>query len=176
LAASFPESSSHESDTQDTVRSPRVFGQAVDYDDLIDAIKVAVAARGIGVQSPSAAEVSGLAPGHLGKLLNPKTSGRHFTRGTLGLVLGLVGAKLLLVEDPEAWRRVSGRVEKRSEGHVRDRRVHFSLAVYKGKEFAGACLRRGGQWFGFDAERRKIGCFENRVEAIEAVLRSGDAP
>jgi hypothetical protein len=174
LAASGPENGSHISLAQDTAGPPRVFGQAVEYDELIDAIKVAVAARQIGVQSFDAAEVSGLAAGHLAKLLSPKSSGRHFTRATLGLVLALVGAKLVVIEDVEAWRRVAGRLERRTESRVRDRRLHYSIAVHKGPKFAGACLRRAGQWLAFDAERRKIGAFEKRADAVEAVLRRGD--
>jgi len=101
----------------------RIFGEVTDYDHLINVLKVVIAVRGIGVQSFDAAQVAGLAQGHLAKLMSPRTSKRHFTPLTLGPVLGLLGVKLMVVEDHEAWRRVSHRLEKRSESHVRRARA-----------------------------------------------------
>jgi hypothetical protein len=57
-------------------------------------------------------DVSGLQDGYSGKLLslNPK---RTLGRLSLGLMLGALGLRLIVVEDREALKRVKGRLEPR---------------------------------------------------------------
>jgi hypothetical protein len=101
----------------------RIFGEVTEYYHLIDVLKLVIDERQIGVQSFDAAQVCGLTQGHLAKLMSPRTSKRHFTPVTLGPVLGLLGVRLVVVEDREAWQRVAHRLERRSEGHVRHARA-----------------------------------------------------
>jgi len=57
-------------------------------------------------------EVGGMPPGYFGKVLGPeqvKLAGRH----SLGALLGVLGLKLLVIEDAEALARYSARAEKR---------------------------------------------------------------
>jgi hypothetical protein len=47
--------------------------------------------------------------------------------------------------------------------------------VYRGRTFAGAVSLRAGRWLAFDVDGRKIGRFENRLEAVAAILRKDGA-
>jgi hypothetical protein len=77
-----------------------------------------------------------LAPGHLAKLLTPLKSGKHLTMMTLGPVLGLLALKIVLVEDLDALRRVSKRIERRYGPNVRDGCIHYAIPKKDHREWA----------------------------------------
>jgi len=119
----------------------RVIAECSDYLGLIAAMRARIAELGIGVQSDNAAEISGLAPGHLAKLLTPLKSGKHLTMMTLGPVLGLLALKIVLVEDLDALRKVNRRLEKRNGSYVRDNATHFAISKQKLREMG----QKGGK-------------------------------
>lgn len=113
-----------------TMPEPRAIATCWDYAGFLAACKARAHEQRTGLNSPSAAEITGLHKDHLAKVMSEK-SGRFFTPLTLGPLLGLLGMKIVLVEDPEAMARVTRRLEKRTmtgrSMHLRGDSVHFSI-------------------------------------------------
>lgn len=63
-------------------------------------------------------ELSGLPDGYVSKLLAPNPL-KILGRQSLGALLEVMGCRLVLEDDPEAYARISDRLETRSEWQVR---------------------------------------------------------
>jgi hypothetical protein len=81
--------------------------------------------------------VAGLPNKYLQKLIGAKPV-RRIGMTSLGGVLGILGAELWLVEDPEAMKRFVSRVKKRDERLVRTMPVHFTVTSRFMKKIAVA--------------------------------------
>jgi hypothetical protein len=108
----------------DTPRMPaapsngeRVIASFNAYDGLLDGLR----SRALELQASGEVldEVSGLARGYFQKLIGPKPPRRLGMR-SLGDVLGALGVRCVIIEDPEAMNRVTGRLKKRNLKMVRD--------------------------------------------------------
>ncbi len=82
-------------------------GEVRDYAELLEVIRARQAALNITMQTLE--EVAGLADRHASKILAPKPC-RTLGMRSLGLILGALGLKLLVVEDLEQLERVRGRL------------------------------------------------------------------
>ena len=124
----------------------RIIAECVDYLGFIAALRDRAADLGIAMGSENAAEISGLAGATLARLMTPKTSGKILSIESFGVVLGLLGVKMLVVEDEDQTRRMEPRIVKRNIGYVRDGSVHFSFSRKELKEMqrkGGANSRKG---------------------------------
>ena len=110
---------------------PRILAECTSYLGMVAAMRARAAELGIAITSDNAAEISGLGADHLSKLLNPERSRKCFGLMSLGATLGLLGLRIQLVVDDTQTRRVVRRIVKRSDAHVRDKSVHFSIPVAK---------------------------------------------
>jgi hypothetical protein len=81
-----------------------------DYAGLIAALRER--AEVLGVSNQTLEATAGLPAGYCGHVLGVKPS-RQLGRLSLGLVLGALGVKLIVAEDPEVLERVRGRLVKR---------------------------------------------------------------
>jgi hypothetical protein len=88
----------------------RVLGEFADYHGQWAAIRARVDA--LGLTRLELDHLSGLPHGYCGKLLGAAKV-RRFGKDSLGEMLGAIGCKLVLVEDPEATARVLARAKKR---------------------------------------------------------------
>lgn len=117
--------------------TPREIAVCWNYEGFIAACRERVKELEISLSSPSAAEITGLHKDHLPKLMSEK-SGRCFTPLTLGPLLGLLGMRIVLVEDSKALARLSRRLKKRSmEGgaaHMRGGALHISFSKERLRE------------------------------------------
>jgi hypothetical protein len=86
------------------------------YDDLISAFRERV--DGLNISREELDRVAGLAKGHSGKLLGRKQV-KRFGSVTLGPMLGAIGCKLILVEDPEQTAKIRKRAWPRDNRQVR---------------------------------------------------------
>jgi hypothetical protein len=73
------------------------------YDDLISAFRERV--DGLNISRHELDHLAGLTLGHSGKLLG-QAQVKRFGSVTLGLMLGAIGCKLILVEDPEQTAKI----------------------------------------------------------------------
>jgi hypothetical protein len=90
-----------------------------DYSGLIAALRDRCEA--LNVSNAMLDEVAGLPSGYVGHVLGVRPS-RQLGRLSLGLVLGALGVKLIVAEDPEVLERVRGRlVKRRRNGRHRGR-------------------------------------------------------
>lgn len=123
---------------------PREIATVWDYAGFLAACKARIHEQRIGLNSPGAAEITGLHKDHLAKIVSEK-SGRFFTPLTLGPLLGLLGMKIVLVEDKDAMGRMSRRLEKRTmfgrSLHLRGDSVHFSVTKAQWAEIQ----KKGGE-------------------------------
>jgi hypothetical protein len=76
------------------------------YDDLIDAIRVRV--DELSLSREGLDDISGLPVGYSGKLLGPSRN-KSLGRSSFGDMLGAIGCKLVLIEDPVATARTLAR-------------------------------------------------------------------
>jgi hypothetical protein len=98
------------------------------YAGLIAAFRAAAAARHIAIGSENVATVSGLPSNYVAKLLQPRPT-KRIGAISLGPLLGVLGLKLVVLEDPEAVARFSSRIEQRNGSSVRTAATHqFSLS------------------------------------------------
>jgi hypothetical protein len=84
------------------------------YDDLLSAARARMAQLDITFATLDA--VSGVASGYSAKLLGPEPC-KRFGEMSLGAIMGALGLKLAVLDDPEALAQVRDRlVERRLEG------------------------------------------------------------
>jgi len=121
-----------------------IFATFSDYQGFIAACRARAAELKIALGSENAADITSLPVGYLAKLLAPhrgKTPAQLRQVGliSLGPVLGLLGVRLAMIEDPTALRRFSARIKPRNEAYVRHTRgdtVHVEVDL--------ATLRKNG--------------------------------
>jgi hypothetical protein len=91
-----------------------------DYADLHAALRARAAA--LNVSRETIDDIAGLQAGYAAKLLapNPQGSLRVMGHYTLGLMLGALGLKLLVVVDDAALAKVARRLVQRCPGQTRD--------------------------------------------------------
>jgi hypothetical protein len=114
------------------------------YRGLIVALRDRVAERQIALSGEAVAEVAGLPRGYLQKILSPLPKSREDVRrigvASLGPVLGVLGVKLVMVEDAEALERFGSRIPKRDPRAVRSGTLEFSIS----RRFLKQIQRQGG--------------------------------
>jgi len=86
------------------------------YDDLITAFRERV--DGFNISRHELDFLAGLAIGHSGKLLGHRQV-KRFGSVTLGPILGALGLKLILIEDPEQTAKILKRARPRDSRQVR---------------------------------------------------------
>ncbi|SRR5258705_8602336 len=86
------------------------------YDDLISAFRERV--DGLNISRRELDDLAGLALGHSGKLLGHKQV-KRFGSVTLGPMLGAIGCKLVLIEDPDQTAKIRKRAKQRDSRQVR---------------------------------------------------------
>jgi hypothetical protein len=86
------------------------------YDDLVSAFRERV--DGLNISRRELDHLAGIAAGHSGKLLGERQV-KRFGAVTLGPVLGALGLKLILIEDPEQTVKIRKRAEQRDSRQVR---------------------------------------------------------
>jgi hypothetical protein len=138
--------------------TPAVLAEVTDYDGLIEAIRQRIKQRRIAVGGEDTAKVAGLPDSYLAKLTSPQPI-RRLGAISMGPVLGLLGLKLLVVEDEEALKRLSGRLSPRDEARVRSGTVQFQLST----RFMRRIQRLGGR-----NSRKYMSTDEARVLAVRA--------
>jgi hypothetical protein len=97
----------------------RSLAEVTDYDTLLRALRARRDELGISVEVLD--KILGLGPRYSEKLLSLKRTRQFCTPTMLGLLLGGLGVKLLLVENDEAKRRLEPYVGSRCEFQVRHR-------------------------------------------------------
>jgi len=97
-----------------------------DYPDLLDVLRARAAERQITVGGEDTSEVSGLPIGYVQKLIGPRPV-RRIGMTSFGPILGVLGLKLIAVEDTEAVKRIGSRLKKRNENLVRAGCLEFKL-------------------------------------------------
>jgi hypothetical protein len=95
---------------------PRQIGQVASYGDLHRLLRER--ADELNLSRVQIDEIAGLAGGHSSKILSPRPL-RRIGDSTLAVLLPALGAKLLLVEDPQALARIRARGWVRNEAQVR---------------------------------------------------------
>lgn len=95
---------------------PAVARLIADYNEYVTAIRERV--DELGISRLELDRHAGLASGHSGKLLGARRV-KKFGFVSLGLVLGAVGCKLILVEDAVQTARILACRERRQENMVR---------------------------------------------------------
>ena len=101
---------------------PRVIAEFSDYPRMLDAFRLLAIQRQIAV-SGDANEIAGLPQGYIQKLIGAKPS-KRLGIVSLGPLLGVLGAKLILVEDAQAIKRFGSQLRKRDQRFVRSGSVH----------------------------------------------------
>ena len=120
---------------------PRCVGRFSDYEGFLAVLRVRATELQVAVSGDQTAEVSGLPDRYLQKLIGAKPV-RRIGMTSLGSVLGILGAELWLVEDPEAMKRFVSRVKKRDERLVRAAKIHFTVTSRFMKKIAVAGGRK----------------------------------
>jgi hypothetical protein len=111
-------SQNNESATRRRARGPRVLATVTDYADLVGALRQRC--DQLNVTFEQVDEVAGFCDRYTSKLLCPSARPlRKFGHVSLGVLLGALGLKLQLVEDPAALARVRDRYRPRK--HARPR-------------------------------------------------------
>jgi hypothetical protein len=91
---------------------PRVLAEFSTYPEMLAAFRARANERKIARSSEDTAFVAGLTSGYLAKLLAPKPV-RRIGMESLGPVLGVLGVKLVMVEDEQAIARLDARKDVR---------------------------------------------------------------
>jgi hypothetical protein len=86
------------------------------YDELVEAIRVRVDEMNISREELDLQ--AGIPTGYSGKCLGPAQV-KRLSYATMGPVLGAIGCKLLLVEDPEQTAKILRRAQPRDTRQVR---------------------------------------------------------
>jgi hypothetical protein len=112
-----------------TAEAPRqlaVITDANGYQGLIAAFRARAEQLQIAISGDVNA-LAGLPQNYLGKLMAPSQP-RRIGALSLGPVLGVLGIKLVIVEDEEALRRLNGRLEKRQQPFVRTGTMEWRIS------------------------------------------------
>lgn len=125
---------------------PKVLASIVDYPSMLFAMRARADERRIAISSDEAAHVSGLSDRRLTQILSLRTlrnlqSVRRIGISSLGPVLGLLGVRLLMVEDPEAIKKLGNRIKLRNPNLVHTGVVHHAQSI----KFLKAIGKKGGK-------------------------------
>jgi hypothetical protein len=101
-----------------------------DYEGLIAAMRVRAQERRLALSAEENAIVAGLPDKYLPKLIGSNPI-RRLGMASLGAVLGVLGAKLMLVADEEAEKKIGPRLKIRNENLVRGTTTYFVLTERK---------------------------------------------
>ena len=118
----------------------QILAEITDYTALRAALRKRAVDRRIAYTSDNAAQVAGLPDRYLNKVLGPKPS-RSITELTMSPILGLLGVKLLMVEDAEMIARYAGRIDTMRERDVRS----FAITRIVTREFLQKIGSKGGK-------------------------------
>ena len=99
-----------------------------DYPSLVRACRARFAAMGVAIGGDSVAEVAGLPSAYIAKLLRPN-SDRIIGMTSLGPLLGVMGVRLVMIEDPEATKAMLARLEPAKMLMARRRTFTFSVSL-----------------------------------------------
>ncbi len=150
----------------------KVLAICSDYLGFIAALRDRAADLGLAMGSENVAEISGLAGATLARLMTPKTSGKILSIESFGVVLGLLGVKMWVVEDVSQTRRMEPRIVKRNIGYVRDGFVHIAIPKSSFREIGKLGAKRGHEKRSPNQRKR----LAKRLNAIRwGRLRSGAA-
>jgi len=142
-----PVQSTDETCSADSVPPPqRVLASIDDYPSMLFAMRARAAERQIAISSDEAAHVAGLSDGRLTQILSLRTlrniqSVRRVGIVSLGPVLGVLGVKLLMVEDPDAVERFGGRIKRHNPNLIHTHVVHHTQSI----KFLRAIGKKGGR-------------------------------
>jgi hypothetical protein len=146
------------------------------YAGLLAAMQARAAERKIALGGAAAAQVSGLPVGYLQKILSPISKSRKAVRRigitSLGPVLGVLGIKLLVVEDLEALERFSARIPQRQEKSVRSGGVHVHIS----RKFLSKIGTLGGSRSRKNIGKRKARAMARKAAAARWQPRDGHVP
>ena len=122
------------------VAQPRILASFVEYGDFMKALRAR--ANELQISRDALDEVSGLGARYVSKLLAPNPP-RRLGIKTMSALLGALGVKLVLQEDPDAMRRFGTRhgFGKRNETVVRSGTVQFCFSQREMKRRQ----RKGGE-------------------------------
>jgi hypothetical protein len=120
------------------------------YDDLVAALRARATDRQIALSAEENAIVAGLPCRYLQKLIGSSPV-RRLGMASLGPVLGVLGAKLVLVDDAEAERRYGRRLKRHNPNLIRS-----GTEAQLAERHARRMGRKGGRarWAGTTAEER----------------------
>jgi hypothetical protein len=136
------------------------------YDDLHYALRAR--ADALGVSNDTLNDLAGFWPGYWAHVLGPskpQTSMRALGRTSLGCCLGVLGLKLLVVEDEDAFAKIRDRLKQRDNAQLR--RGNTYPASIKRRENAFTVLGRAG---GF-ARAAKLSA-KQRVKIARKAIRA----
>ena len=104
---------------------PRIIATFSEYNGFIDGLRARVAELNVSGQTLDS--VAGLPVGYAQKVLGPRQV-RRIGLQSFGDLLGALGLKAQLIEDPEAFARVAGRLTPRKQRQrVHTGAVQFTL-------------------------------------------------
>jgi hypothetical protein len=110
-----------------------------DYEGMLTAFRDLAAERGLALSGDSANAVAGLPNKYIQKLIGANPV-RRIGMISLGALLGVLGAKLIMVEDEETLKRYGDKVEKRNELKVSSSSFRYSVT----RRFMQKIGRAGG--------------------------------
>jgi hypothetical protein len=124
-----------------------------------DAVLTAVRARQneIGLSNAMLDELSGFADGTSNKYCGPSREKMPLV-STLFLMLGAMGVGVVLVEDADAVKRLSGRWTRRQDNHIQSTGRLAQVAIQRALPAAITKLASSGgksRWEGVDADERR---------------------
>jgi hypothetical protein len=97
-----------------------------DYDGMLQALRARAEQRKVATTSEAIADVSGLPDKYMQKLIGSKPV-RRIGMISLGPILGVLGVKLVMVEDPAALARFAAEVPERNESKMHAVAMHITL-------------------------------------------------
>lgn len=138
---------------------PRVIAEFSDYSGFLAALRMRANERQIAISGDEVHHVAGLSDRRIAQMLSVKTlqrvaSVRRVGMLSLGPLLGVLGVKLVMVEDAQAVARYGSRLKKRNENLVHSGVVHRMLT----RDFYSKIGKNGGsnsrKYLGKRARRR----------------------
>ena len=157
-------------DEQMIADDTRVLASVDSFYSLICALRAGFEHRKISPSSKSAAQVAGLPDRWMATVLGPirNLKARRLQATSFDSLLGVIGCKLLLVEDPEAWAKVCDRLVEKKPNLVRADTTHIELS----HRFMQGIRSKGGK-----ARAAKLGKARCQQSARNAALaRWADGP
>jgi hypothetical protein len=99
------------------------------YAGLIDAFRARAEERRIAITSEEVAQVAGIPSFYLAKVLSPSSKPpRRFGPASLAGILGVLGLRIVLIEDPVAIARFGSRISQRKTAFVRSGTIEFRIS------------------------------------------------